>query len=168
MSNEVVHLRLINSDEIIGELSGTTNTEILIQKPMLVSEVTDEKTKMSTIVLSKYVLFEDNQVIPFKKLHIVTQTGILDEIKSYYYNSLKYNAKFVEPVVKKELAKVNEVMQTIMDQEHDFESSIVKKPSRLVKSEGVSGDVNEQQSYTNNVVVQNDERFFHPGSNTYH
>ena len=148
MPNEVVHLRLINSDEIIGELTGTTDDMLLIQKPMLVSEVTDDKTKLSTIVLSKYVLFDENQEIPFKKVHVVTQTHILEEIKSYYYNSLNYNARFVEPVIKKELAKVNNIMKGILDGE------VNKKPET------------EDEFIESNSAIVEELRFYHPGSNT--
>lgn len=145
MTNNVYHLRLINGDEIIGELTGATEESLLIQKPMLVSEITDDKTRMSTIVLSKYVLFDDNQEIPFKKIHVVTQTHILEEIKNYYYNSIKYNARFVEPVIKRELIKVNGNMQDMLE----------------------NSGMGEDELIASNSAIVEELRFYHPGSNTY-
>jgi len=151
----VTHLRLVNGDEVVGELSGITNTEILIKKPMLVSEVTDERTKMSTIVLSKYVLFDENQDIHFSKSHVITKTHILDEIKVYYYNSIQYNTKFVEPVVKQELSKVNHVMENLLRQAA-FEPILVRRPSKM------------SETYFDDEREDDGGRILVPGSNTLH
>jgi hypothetical protein len=102
----VKHIRLINGDEIIGELFKLKKDEVLIKKPMVVSEREDEATKISTVVLSKYVLFEEEKAISFRRDHIITLTDVLDEIRSYYYNSLEYNKRFVEPLVQAEIVKV--------------------------------------------------------------
>lgn len=148
--NEPIHIRLVNGDELIGELESTSNTEIMLKRPMLVSEVTDEKTKIATIVLSKYILFDDDQVFPFSKTHIVTQTNILDEIKSYYYNSIEYNSKFVEPVIRQELSKVNKVMENILRAASlPLDETIIHRSSKMEEKEG-----------------DDDFRFLHPGSKT--
>jgi hypothetical protein len=81
---------------------------------MVVSEKEDENTKISTVVLSKYVLFEEEKAISFRRDHIVTLTDVIDEIRSYYYNSLEYNRRFVEPLVHAEITKVNAVMETVL------------------------------------------------------
>jgi hypothetical protein len=112
----VKHIRLINGDEIIGELFKLKKDEVLIKKPMVVSEREDEATKISTVVLSKYVLFEEEKAISFRRDHIITLTDVLDEIRSYYYNSLEYNKRFVEPLVQAEIVKVNEVMSAVLQQ----------------------------------------------------
>jgi len=150
-SLEVVHMRLCNGDEIIGELSGSSNTEYLIMRPMMVSEVTDDKTHISTIILSKYILFDENQVIPFNRSHVITQTRILDEIKSYYYNSIQYNTKFVEPIVRQELVKVNLIMEGILKQTASMENVVIRRSNRYNEDEEpISQDIK--------IVV--------PGSNT--
>lgn len=115
----VKHIRLVNGDELIGELFKLKRDEVLIKKPMVVSEKEDEKTKVSTVVLSKYVLFEEEKAISFRRDHIVTLTDVIDEISSYYYNSLEYNRRFVEPLVHAEITKVNEVMETVLAQHAD-------------------------------------------------
>lgn len=127
-----IHIRLINSDEIIGEFIGETDTEVQIKRPMMVSEVTDDKTKVSTIVLSKYILFDDNQVFPLSKNHIITKTNILDEIKNYYYNSLEYNNKFIEPTILREITKVNDMMQNMLiEAEMTSEDKVIHFPSKM-------------------------------------
>lgn len=145
MDNPVVHLRLVNQDEIIGELEGTSNTELFILKPMMVTEVTDSKTQISTIVLSKYVLFDNEKAIHINKNHVITTTGMMDEIKSYYYNSLEYNTRFVEPVVRQELMKVNHVMEKILKQEA---AALIQRPLK-----------DDQEDTL---------RYVSPGSNTMH
>jgi hypothetical protein len=110
----VHHIRLLNGDEIIGELVETTNSELLISKPMVVSEKEDPNTNISTIILSKYVLFEDDSAIPFQRNHVVTCTKVLPEIKKYYYNSVEFNNRFSEPVIRKEISRINNLMEGML------------------------------------------------------
>ncbi len=63
--------------------------------------------------------------------------GILDEIKSYYYNSIEYNARFVEPIVKQELSKVNLIMEGILKQTAAIENVIIRRPNRSNEEEEV-------------------------------
>jgi hypothetical protein len=126
------HYRLCNGDEIIAEFVGETETEIQIKRPMVVSEVTENKSNISTIVLSKYILFDDNKVFSISKNHVITKTNILDEIKKYYYNSLEYNTLFVEPSVLNEISKVNQMMERmIKDAEATSEDKVIHFPSKM-------------------------------------
>jgi hypothetical protein len=111
---DIIHLRLVNADEIIGELDYIDEKEIALKKPLVVSEREDPDSKVSTIMLSKYVLFEDNIAIPFSRNHVVTSTNVLDEIKRYYYNSLEFNEKYSEPSIKKEISRINDMMETML------------------------------------------------------
>lgn len=124
----------MNCDEIIGEFAGETETDILVKRPMQVSEITDDRTNISTIVLSKYLLFDDNQPMSFKKNHIITHTIVVDEIKDYYYTSVLYNAQFIEPIVKNQLSRANEMMISILrDQAMGSEDVLYNRPSKMMK-----------------------------------
>jgi hypothetical protein len=111
-----IHIRLINSDEIIGELQETTNDNIIIKKPMVVSEITDPKTNHTNVVLSKYVLFDNNEDVTLSRNHIITMTGVLKEIGEFYYNSIEFNAIHLEPKIVSNIASVNQNMRNYLNQ----------------------------------------------------
>lgn len=111
---EVRHIRLTNGDEIIGELIETTNNQLMISKPMVVSEREDPNTNISTIILSKYVLFDNDSVIPFNRSHVITCTDVLPEIRKYYYNSVEFNNRFTESIIRREISRINSLMEGML------------------------------------------------------
>ena len=126
MSN-IVHLRLINGDELIAEIEKTTKNELFLLKPMIVSEITDVTSSQSTIILSKYILFDNDVAISISKNHVITNTSVLKEIESYYRNSIEYNSKFVDPLVENELVKVNQaLMSRLQDDAPTFDNHTIK------------------------------------------
>jgi|SRR3990170_2774093 len=159
---QVKHLRLVNGDELIVELSGSTDNTVLVKKPMLVSEVTDSKTKLSTIVLSKYIMFDDTD-ISLSKNHIVTQSNVLDEIRSYYYNSIEYNKLFLEPAIKNELAKVNHIMKNMIRMKSfpgRVEENFKEKIEKIIETESNDDEDDDGGKFEIRIMA--------PSSNTYH
>ena len=118
---DTIHMRLVNGDEIIAELHEITDNEIRVMKPMVVSEKEDPRSKTGTIILSKYVLFNDEEYVGFQRIHVVTLTDVMEEIKSYYKNSVDYSTKVIEPIVKREIMKVNNMMEQILYPREELE-----------------------------------------------
>lgn len=138
-----VHLRLINADEIIGEYVEDTDREVIVSRPMIVTEIEDPNTKSTNVVLSKYVLFNDDDRLSLKKEHIITMTGVIKEIGEFYYNSMEYNSKFLETKIVDNIANVNKNMKSILDQSNE---------SVIVEDEEIPTSVRKVYYYASNTI----------------
>lgn len=125
--SEVIHIRLINQDEIIGQIYTEDDTRVFIRNPLIVEEKIDAKTNQSMVVLSRYILFHDVP-IEFKKTHIVTFSGVLPEIEDYYFNSLEYNRKIIEPKILGEIRRINATMVSYLTDEEEDEIETMTVP----------------------------------------
>lgn len=97
----IVHLKLINGDEIIGEFLGETQKgQYLIKDPLIVQEQVDIMTGNIGLVLNKYVWFETKSEVLFKKLHVLSVVPIFNELVELYQNSLEYNNSHVNTLLK--------------------------------------------------------------------
>lgn len=137
--SEVIHIRLINQDEIIGQIFNEDDNRIFIRNPLIVEEKMDSKTNQSMVVLSRYILFHDVP-IEFKKTHIVTFSGVLPEIEDYYFNSLEYNRKIIEPRILGEIRRINETMASYLtepEEEEDSETLMVPAGHLILSSNTV-------------------------------
>jgi hypothetical protein len=109
----VIHLRLVNGDEIIGDWIGIDDqNQFRIKHPMAVSE--NIAQGVSQVVLSRYIMFMDWEILPIKPEHIMTYSPVIPEMEAYYQNSVVYNQKVVMNNVMDELKKVNGVMESML------------------------------------------------------
>lgn len=106
----VRHFRLINGEEILGELTTETDKEVFILNPHVVVETS------SAIVLSKYVPFSEQQLISIKKDHIITTTELHEEMVRYFMNSTILSKNTADTAIEG-LKKVNDMMETMI---HDL------------------------------------------------
>jgi hypothetical protein len=117
----IVHVRLINGDEFIAELWKETKTKLQIRRPLTVSEQQDQETGNASIVLSRYLLDNGQDVIDIQKVHVITKTGIIPELETYYINSLQFNEFFIEKNVLENIKKTNSQMGMVLFNHHKAE-----------------------------------------------
>lgn len=122
----ICHIRLINGDEILCEVVKNTAKDVTVRRPMVVSEKTDAKTKASIITMSRYVMFNGDTDTKIQKPHVVTMTTVLNEFQTYYFNSIEYNSRFVEPQVLDQIAYVNEVMESALTDPNETFDEMIK------------------------------------------
>jgi hypothetical protein len=134
LNGDVIHLRLVNSDEVIGELEKVEDNLVYIKRPMIVDEREDSHSKNVNIVLTKYVLFNSNTSVPFKVEHIITRTNVLPEISTFYFNSIKYNEKFIEPLIVKDIQKTNDMIEEFLN----YEEFLASEEAQLALNEDVT------------------------------
>lgn len=108
---DVVHIRLLNGDELIAYVVGEDDSTLILESPLVVEERVDQTTGGSNIILSKYVLFNDSSEVPIRKDHIITRTKVMKPIARFYKNSLVYNEKYINKAVIAEIEKVNAQME---------------------------------------------------------
>jgi hypothetical protein len=103
----VRHFRLINGEEILGELIEETASEVFVKNPHVVVETS------SAIVLSKYVPFSHQQVISLRRDHIITTTELHDEMIRYFKNSIILSKNTADAAIEG-LMKVNDMMEEMI------------------------------------------------------
>lgn len=114
MTQNIQHLRLINGEEIVGDIIAETDTTIVMDNPLQVEERREESG--TVLVLSKYIPFSKNQICELAKSHIITFNELHPELIRYYYNSLKFNQSSEMKMID-EISRVNLVMEEVMDQD---------------------------------------------------
>ena len=92
---------------------------MFLSSPMLLSERTDKTTGQSAMVLSRFLPFaaDTAQVLPIAKDHIISMSRVFDELQQYYWNALDYNERNVQPKIKEEINRVNELMNQSLDKD---------------------------------------------------
>lgn len=109
----VYHIRLINGDELLSIVSKKTKNEYVLINPLVVDESVNPNTGQSNLLLAKYSL-STKEEMNIQNSHIVTFTEVHPEISSYYYKSLEYNKKHIEPKKLEEISRVNIVLDTVL------------------------------------------------------
>lgn len=105
MNNEtIMHLRLVNSEEIVADIVDETAESYLVKNPYVVIEAPE------CITLQKYVPFSENEVIALKKMHIVTLTALHPEMIRYYRNTMDIGKNSTKMAMVG-LQHVNEMME---------------------------------------------------------
>ena len=123
MTENIQHIRLINGDEIIGDIINETDSTVIVDSPMIVEERTD-KNGSTGIVLNKFIPFAKENLCVFLKSHIICSSDLNDVVKRYYYNSLMFSDKMTSRLIK-DLEFVNTLMETQFDDQR-MQNSIEK------------------------------------------
>ncbi len=122
--NQLLYLKLSNGDDIVGDCLGEDegHTMVFIKYPMLIAEVVNPLTQTLYLMLSKYMVFGKDAVIPIKTDQIIMMSFAMDEMKSFYNNSVVYHREIGEKTIIRELNKGNEqIVSYINDEREDFE-----------------------------------------------
>lgn len=114
MKNTVQHIRLTNGNEILAVVSEITTDTIKLSEPMLIDELKNIETGQTSMVLAKYMLSKEN-VVTINKSVIVTLGPVHKEIERYYNNSVIYNKGFVEEGKLRDIEKVNQLLEKIIE-----------------------------------------------------
>jgi hypothetical protein len=108
---KIVHLKLINGDDIIAKQIADNEREMTIINPLVIDEREDEYAGKSMILLTKYVHAEQ---ITINKMHIIIIADLPQSFVDFYNTSVEYNKKFIEPNVEEQVNKAVDMMQNII------------------------------------------------------
>ncbi len=104
VQKEIIHIRLVNGEELIAEIADRSTDEVFIKNPYVIIETATQ------ITLQKYVPFQDEQVMAVKNIHIIMTTQLHPELIRYYENS-KYLASRITASALEGLARVNDQLE---------------------------------------------------------
>ena len=123
MTENIQHIRLINGEELIGDVIDYYDNKILVSYPLLVDERMSTSGK-SAIVLTKYIPFSTTNMCELMNTHVITITDIHEEMVRYYKHSLRFSHVHEENMIK-DIQSVNVMMESSL---MDMKAS-VKHPS---------------------------------------
>lgn len=108
--SDIVHVKLINGDDLVARLIHINDEVIVLEAPMVVEERENSMTGASVLVLVKYVHSKDN-AITVRRDHVITSGDVHPIFEKYYNISKVYYEKFVEENIYSEVEKVTSAME---------------------------------------------------------
>jgi hypothetical protein len=116
----IQHIRLINGDEIIGDVVNRTETNLTIDHPLVVQEREDQYGQTG-LVLVKYLPFAEIDTIMLSMQHVICFSSLHPVIEQYYFNSLKQSDYSSQALID-QLLTINQTMERIFHQNPNIES----------------------------------------------
>jgi len=110
----VKHIRLVNGNELIGEVLFEDEDFVLIDGPLLVNEM--ESDLGSALMLNPYIPYSQNTCCQIKTDHIVTVTDLHPVMIKHYTLSLKATNRLNQKILD-EIDRVNQTMEALMMEE---------------------------------------------------
>lgn len=110
----IVLVRLVGNEEIMGELIEENEETITVKNPMLVDEA--EGHGQGYIVLINYVPFVENPLVKLKQQHIVNYHHVHPYVRDFYDISMLYSDR-IERLKLEDLRKTNELMMERLHEE---------------------------------------------------
>lgn len=101
---------------------------------MIINEAVDDEMQQSAYVLTKYNVFDDTNISTLNKNHIVSISTVIDEMISYYTNSIEFNDRIINPKLKFSLRQVNKEMVRYMNEDVEDELELIStnESSKLI------------------------------------
>lgn len=123
---DVYSFKLINTEEIIGRLYEVTpEGEYIIEYPMLIGEKISNG--IPQIVLQKYLQFSDNNLVNIKFSNVICLSDISHEFTKYYYNSIEFNAIYIDKSVDRSIRETNIAIENILQNNDKKFNEIAEK-----------------------------------------
>lgn len=121
MSEDIIHFRLSNGDDIIGETVGETDDLFQVMNPMIIG-IVDE-----TLVMKDYLTFSELKVCSFVKSNVTSIAKVDTLFIEYYYNAIKYNESIVQPTTRETVRKVNKILDSALSSDNKAFVEAAKK-----------------------------------------
>jgi hypothetical protein len=127
---DILHLRLINNDQIAARLLDNNEDSITVEFPLLIETLAVDG--ITGINMSRYMPFDYQQILMLKKDHIVAMTETSEEFAKYYYNTIHYQSLYIQPQTDKSLKKINEKLEQVLsDDNQEFLESVKRLRDRI-------------------------------------
>jgi len=111
--SKILHIKMVDNTELISHCVDTEDGYLLANNPMIIGE--KEVNGEVSIVLHRYMPFSDNQMLWLNKNHVMAVGDVNAEMEKYYWNSLKYNAIFVDDNITNNIASINAIYDRILN-----------------------------------------------------
>lgn len=93
MTENLQHFRLINGDEVLGDLINNSSSYYYINDPMVIDDWYDQSGGQGGIILNRFCTFSDDNFVAINQNHVVSMVPVSDNVKEYYYQSVKLSTR---------------------------------------------------------------------------
>ena len=138
IEQKIVYIKLVTGDEVVGDCLGEDDkqTVVIIKHPMVMAEIVNPYTQAVGLTLARYSLCgPGHYVVPFKHEHIVTMTPVVDEMVSFYNNSVTFHKEIADKNVLEELESASAATKSAVmceRKQRDFEDEIIKHATNII------------------------------------
>ena len=101
MTENIQHFRLINGDEIIGDLINQSPEYYYIDNPMVVDDWIDQQAGEGGIVLNRFCTFSRENFVAISYDHVISMVPTDPSVSKFYYESIKYASKSTDRLFKR-------------------------------------------------------------------
>lgn len=112
MSEDICHIKLTTGHDIICDVVGQLEDQLIVDSPMSLMEAQTSEG-VSTLILERFAPYAKENIIQIQRNHIVSITDVYPEISKYYYLSLKLSVGQTEYMIKK-VAAVNTLIEQVL------------------------------------------------------
>jgi hypothetical protein len=113
----ILVFKIITGESIIGSIeAGSINDEwINITNPMLIEEIKDEYGNLG-MTLSAMLLLSDDELLTFKRNHVITYYNPKTIMVNYYSRMVEYSNNFLDKKISAQIkAAIDDLDSTISD-----------------------------------------------------
>jgi hypothetical protein len=124
LSNDVLYLKLVNNEILAGRYVSDNDEYLTVEYPMSLEN--KQIDGVSAINLIKYLPFNFEQILILKKNHIIAMTNVTMEFARYYYNTIHYQAVFIQPHTEASMNQINLSLETVLSKDSQEFSEAMK------------------------------------------
>ena len=121
----ILHLRLIDRSQIVSRLYDEDEAKFILEYPMLIDHKNVNGTQAMNLV--KYMPFNMNQIIEIDKSKVIAAAEATERFIKYYYNSIHYQALYVEPQTEENIDRINESLEAVLAADNQQFINAVRK-----------------------------------------
>jgi len=108
-------IKLIDGTELLGEVIDDNKDSLMVKEPLKIILSYLRPGGYPVITMHRYTFFAKEELVSFKKQHIISYGPVKQPVDVYYTNSLKNQKEYVDKAFDSTLASVTSEM---MDEAH--------------------------------------------------
>jgi|SRR5688572_18897742 len=127
LENTIVHIHLVSGMQIAARYFRDSDDLLFVEYPMLIEE--KDVNGIPAMNLIKYLPFtsDNEQVLILKRDHVVSISPVTTTFSDYYYNTIHYNALYIQPGQDNTMAQMNAKLKTVLSKDsQDFAETMNK------------------------------------------
>ena len=130
MTEEIVYLRLLNGEQLIGKLVDETVEDLLVEDIMSI-EMT-WKPSGSSVSLVRWLPFTEETLHPITKVNIITKTSVRESVIDYYHYCNGLYHKHIEDMLSEDVNYSQHNLDVVEKEEKIAPHEEMEKAQRLL------------------------------------
>lgn len=134
-------LKLVNGEEVIGEIENIVNEQYIVRDPLLV-ELTSDGLGTHGMILVNYCPFSEVNTVEIDVKNVVSKYVVNNSLQEYYEKSIIYCRKYHDIRFVKSISTAISYLDNIIEKLNDKDQPKKKKIDLKIVSSYTSNTVN--------------------------